>query len=331
MTTDRSDLPNVSDATVSEIGEFSVIARATDQRQQPADVQVGPGDDAAVVTIDGAAVVACVDTLVEGRHFRVDWSTGSDIGRKAIAQNAADLAAMGAIPVTFLVSLGCPADTSVAFTDDLVAGLWAEAARFGAGISGGDLVQSDQITVSVTALGSLQGRTAVLRSGAQPGDVVAVAGELGKSAAGLHLLANMNSDSLAPFVDCVHVHRVPDPPYTAGIAAANAGAHSMIDTSDGLLADLSHVAAASQVRVDIETALLPIPSAVAEVAEMAGVDPLDWVLGGGEDHALVATFASHQTVPAPFRRVGSVSAGSGVTVDGARVEQRGWTSWRRTE
>ncbi|WP_333473454.1 thiamine-phosphate kinase [Lolliginicoccus lacisalsi] len=315
-------------ATVRAAGEFTVIDRATRGRAQPASVLLGPGDDAAIVRIDGGATVACLDMLVEHRHFRTDWSSGHDIGRKAIAQNAADLCAMGAVPVTFLVGLACPPDTPTSFTDALSDGLWAEAARFGAGISGGDLVQGRDITVSVTALGQMEGRDAITRSGARPGDVVALAGATGRSAAGLHLLEHGSAPASAAEEECIAVHRVPCPPYASALAAARAGASSMIDISDGLLSDLGHIARASSVTIDIDLGSWQPCSTVLAVAGAHQVDPWGWALDGGEDHAFAGTFGPRAPLPEGWSRIGTVSEGGpGVLVAGKPAAARGWTSW----
>ena len=135
---------------------------------------------------DGRVVVS-TDMLVQDRHFRLDWSTPHDIGRKAIAQNAADIEAMGARATAFVVGFGAPGDTPAAQVSALVDGMWDEAALLGAGIAGGDLVSCPLWVLSVTVLGNLDGRAPVLRSGAKAGAVVAVAGELGRSAAGYAL------------------------------------------------------------------------------------------------------------------------------------------------
>ena len=176
----------MADGTLAADGEFAVIDRLVSGRRQPPSVVVGPGDDAAVLTGTGATAVS-TDMLVEGRHFRLDWSTPYDIGRKAIAQNASDIEAMGGRATAFVVGYGAPGDTETAQAVALSDGLWDEATRVGAGIVGGDMVAAPQWVVSVTVLGDLDGRPPVLRGGARPGDVVAVVGELGRSAAGYAL------------------------------------------------------------------------------------------------------------------------------------------------
>lgn len=316
--------PPTAPQTVADLGEAGVIAHATVGRAQPAGTLIGPGDDAAVLAAPDSRVVATTDVLVEGVHFRLDWSTAEQVGRKAVAQNAADVVAMGALPTGLLVGLAMPASTPVAVLDGLVEGMWAEAGRVGAGIVGGDVVRADQLVISVTALGDLAGREPVTRSGAQVGDVVAVAGRLGWSAAGLAVLGR---GFRAPAA-VVSAHRVPEPPYEAGLAAAGAGVSAMTDVSDGLLADLGHVAEASGVAVDLWRSALSPAQKLVEVGSALGVDPWVWVLTGGEDHALLATFPPARPLPEGWRAVGTVRAGSGVTLDGVVwVPADGVTGW----
>jgi thiamine-monophosphate kinase len=307
--------------TLEQLGEFAVIDRLVRGRRQPAAVAVGPGDDAAVVSAgDGRAVVS-TDVLVQDRHFRLDWSTPHDVGRKAIAQNAADIEAMGGRATAFVVGFGAPGDTPTAQVDALVDGMWDEAGRIGAGIVGGDLVSCPQWVLSVTVLGDLDGRAPVLRSGAKTGSVLAVVGELGRSAAGYALWHN----GIEGFEELRRRHVVPEPPYGEGVAAAAAGAQAMIDVSDGLVADLRHVAVASGVGIDLSAlALAADHDALAAAAAAADADAWLWVLGGGEDHALVACFAG--AVPAGWRIIGRVLDGPArVLVDGE--EWRGYAGW----
>ncbi|ORV18309.1 thiamine-monophosphate kinase [Mycobacterium celatum] len=298
-----------------------MIGRLVRRRGQPPTVALGPGDDAAVVRADDGRVVVSTDMLVESRHFRLDWSTPHDVGRKAIAQNAADIEAMGARPTAFVASFGAPPETPVAEVDALADGMWEEAERVGAGIAGGDLVGSPQWVVSVTVLGDLAGRAPVLRSGARPGSAVAVTGELGWSAAGYALWCNGISD----FDNFRRRHLVPQPPYGQGRVAAEAGAQAMIDVSDGLVGDLRHLAEASGVGVDLSTAALTSDrDALRGAADAMATDPWSWVLGGGEDHALVAAFAG--PVPDGWRVIGRVLDGPArVLVDGA--EWQGYAGW----
>ena len=308
-----SNVPAGGAGEVSGLGEFGLIRAVVGRFASTADVLLGPGDDAAVVAAPDSRVVATMDLLVEGRHFRRDWSTAHETGRKAAAQNLADVVAMGARPTALLIGLGCPPDLPVAWATGLADGLAEECALVGATVVGGDVVLSDRVVVAVTALGDLEGRAPVTRSGAQPGDLVAVAGRLGWSAAGLAVLGR---GFRSPRV-LVEAHKVPSPPYGSGRAAAVAGATSMIDVSDGLLQDAGHVAAASGVVLEIDTASLVVGQPLADAAAAFNADPLEWVLRGGEDHALLATFPAGTALPDGFTAIGRVSAGDpGVLVDG---------------
>jgi thiamine-monophosphate kinase len=310
--------------TLAGLGEFAVIDRLVSGRDQPQAVALGPGDDAAVVVAADGRTVVSTDMLVADRHFRLDWSTPHDVGRKAIAQNAADIEAMGARATAFVVAFGAPADTPAAHALELADGLWHEARLFDAGIVGGDLVRAPQWVISVTALGDLEGREPVRRDGAGAGDTVAVVGDLGRSAAGYALWHN----DIREFADLRRRHLVPEPPYGQGRAAAESGAASMTDVSDGLVADLGHIASASGVGIDLSTAALASDrDAVADAAAILGADPWAWVLGGGEDHALVATFPS--APPVGWRVIGRVLDGPPrVLVDGGAWDGNpGWQSF----
>ncbi|WP_308286387.1 thiamine-phosphate kinase [Actinomycetospora endophytica] len=312
---------------VSDLGEFGVIDRITADRPQPDGTLLGPGDDAAVVAAPDGRVVATVDTLVQGVHFRLDWSGPEQVGRKAVAANLADVAAMGAIPTALLLSLACPASTSTEVVDGLAAGIWDAASEAGVGVVGGDTVSADQIVVSITALGDLEGRAPVRRSGAKVGDVVAVRGVLGWSAAGMEVLRRGFRSPVA----MVAAHRTPRPPFTEGPVAARAGATAMVDTSDGLLADLGHIAAASRVRIDVRSELVPVADKLRDVASALGKDALAWALTGGEDHALVACFREEDAVPDGWTVCADVRLGTGVSVDADRwggAGDPGWRHWR---
>ncbi|AGP65247.1 thiamine monophosphate kinase [Mycobacterium intracellulare subsp. yongonense 05-1390] len=207
------------ESTLRQLGEFAVIDRLVAGRRQPAAVVLGPGDDGALVAAGDGRVVVSTDMLVQDRHFRLDWSTPHDIGRKAIAQNAADIEAMGARPTAFVVAFGAPGETPAAAVDALVDGMWDEAQRVGAGIAGGDLVSCPRWVISVTVLGDLGGREPVRRSGATPGSLVAVAGDLGRSAAGFALWHT----GIGGFEELRRRHVVPEPPYGQGAVAAAGG------------------------------------------------------------------------------------------------------------
>jgi thiamine-monophosphate kinase len=307
-------------ATLGGYGEFSLVETITANQQLGPDVLVGPGDDAAVLAL-GPPVVTSVDVLVEGVHFRRDWSPASDVGRKAVAVNVADLEAMGARATALVVGFSAPPDLEVSWVLDFTAGLALESQSAGVSLVGGDLTRARDVTVAVTALGGLDGRAPVLRSGARPGDVVAIRGRLGWAAAGLVVLGR---GFRSPRV-VVEAHRVPQVDYGAGAAAAAAGATAMIDVSDGLLADLGHIAAASGVTIDVDRSTFEVAEPLQAVAAATGTDPYALVLTGGEDHALAATFPGAATPPDGWLVVGRVQQVgqdlAGVLVDGAP-----WTS-----
>ncbi len=324
--------------TLAGLGEDGLVASVLARYGPvPAGVRVGPGDDAAVLDV-ASPVVVSTDTLVEDEDFRRAWSSGFDVGVKTAAQSFADVAAMGGRPVALLVSLAAPGDLPGAWAEGLADGLADECARAGAAVVGGDVSAAPLVVVTGTALGALPG-PAVLRSGARPGDLVALAGRTGRSGAGLALLAagvglhgpgGAGADALAALVVA---HTAPRPPYAAGPAAAAAGATALIDTSDGLLRDAARVAAASGVVLDLDPdALAPDADLVAAAERIGAPDPqrkaLEWVLAGGEDHALLACFPARTALPEPFRTVGQVIEGvaPGVLVGGA--PWAGPTGWR---
>lgn len=314
--------------TVGDVGEFGLIAQITRRLTMPPAVSVGPGDDAAVFLVNGSALTS-VDMLVEGVHFRRGWSSPAEVGHKSVAVNVADLEAMGATPVTMVIALGAPADLPASWVKEFVTGVREEADLAGVALVGGDLATACDITISVTVIGETAGRGPVLRSGARAGQIVAVCGRLGWAAAGL---AALNRGFRSPRA-AVDAQRVPQVPYGAGRQAAAAGASAMIDVSDGLLADLGHIAEASSVTIDLDAARFTIADPVQTVAAAINADPLAFVLTGGEDHALVATFDPGQ-VPDGWDVVGQVIAtepetGPAVLVDGKPWQgQQGWTHFR---
>ncbi|GAA3231096.1 thiamine-phosphate kinase [Nonomuraea helvata] len=288
---------------------------------------LGPGDDAAVIGASDGRVVVSTDLLIEGRHFRRDWSSGYDVGRKAAAQNLADVAAMGAEPTSIVVGLGMPADLPLKWLDDLTDGFRDECAVVGASVAGGDITRCDLVVIGVTALGDLGGRAPVTRSGARPGQVVAVTGRLGYAAAGWALL-EAGVPLNAVLEEAVVAHRRPCPPYAMGPQAAALGASAMLDVSDGLLQDLGHVAEASGVRIELDPGAFAVGEPVAVAAKELGSDPLEWVLTGGEDHALAAVFPSEVRLPPSWQVVGRVIEGEGVLVRGREIGRRGWDHFR---
>ena len=315
-----------TDVSISSVGEFGLIERVVARLADRPQPLVGPGDDAAVVAAPDGRVVATTDVLVEGRHFRRDWSSAADIGHRAAAANLADIVAMGAVPTALLVAFCAPPETEVGWVEELADGIAEEAAGTGAGVVGGDMSASPVLTIAVTALGDLRGRAPVRRGGARPGDVVAVAGRIGYAAAGYTVLSRgFRSPRLL-----VEAFRRPSVPYAAGPAAAVLGATSLIDVSDGLLADLGHVASASGVAIDVRSEVFDVPAQMRDAAGALGVDPYTWILTGGDDHALAATFPAGTELPDTWLTIGAVGHGTGVTVDGKTYEggPGGWDHFR---
>lgn len=316
MTADRT-----SD-TLGSLGESGVLARIFPRLPASTYQQLGPGDDAAVVTAPDGRVVITTDMMIHGPDFRLAWSSPHDLGWKAAASNLADIAAMGAVPTALVVALAAPSETPVAFLESFADGLRDGCAALspGCGVVGGDLSVSGTLTIAVTAFGDLQGRSPVLRSGAGVGDIVAVSGVLGEAARGLQLLfehgvadgepdARAFEQVRAEHPGPIAAQLTPHPPIADGRAAAIAGATAMLDLSDGLAIDARRLAAASGVSLDLRAAALR--------------DRND--LDGGEDHSLLATFPPGTELPGGFRAIGVVTSGSGVSVDGTPYDERsGW-------
>jgi thiamine-monophosphate kinase len=313
-------MPIPPDATLADAGEFGLIAELVTRFGQGEQVLVGPGDDAAVLRVRTGHVVVSTDLLVEGNHFRRDWVSATDVGHRAAAQNLSDINAMGGRATSLTIGLAAPGDLPAQWALDFADGFAAECDRVGASVVGGDLARADQIVVAVTVIGACA-QAPVLRSGARPGDVLALAGRQGWSAGGLAVLGR---GFRSPRV-LVEAYRRPEPPYDAGPAAAAAGATAMIDVSDGLVADAAHVAEQSGVAIDLRSAAFEVPEPLHAVAAATGSDPLHLILAGGEDHSLLATFDAG-ALPAGWTEIGAVREGEGVTVDGAAYEgPTGWT------
>lgn len=314
---------------IGEVSEGRVLQTILTRTPAGRDALLGPGDDAAVIAAPSGSVVATTDTLVEGPDFRAAWSSGYDLGWKSAAVNLADIAAMGARPTALLVALAVPKDRRLSFVAALADGFRdaCEALAPGCAVVGGDLTVSATLMIAVTALGDLDGRAAVTRAGARVGDDVAIAGDMGLAAHGLAVLFHrFHPDGAAAAVnlaelaegeaDAITAQLRPMPPIGLGPVAAITGATAMMDVSDGLALDTGRMAEASDVTIALERSAL-------------GSHPRR-ALAGGEDHALLATFPAG-TVPAGFRRIGSVVAtvpGSPVLCDGEPVGPLGWDPYR---
>lgn len=294
----RSSMSN----DLNEFGEFAIISRLTSKFSKNRSVILGPGDDAAIVAMPDGDVVISTDMAVDGVHFRRNWSTPIDIGRRIAAQNLADIAAMGAYPVAMTVAIATAADTDMAWLEGLAVGIEMECAAAKCSVVGGDMSRGQQVVISITVLGQRRGLPAIKRSRAKAGDIVTVAGRLGYSAAGFACLQRGHRSPR----EAVEAFLVPQPPLAMGPKAAKAGARAMIDVSDGLVADLGHIAQASKVSIDLDRDLLPKPQFLVNLASAMGEEVLEWVLHGGEDHALVAIFPKNVSIPKGFERIGVV-------------------------
>jgi thiamine-monophosphate kinase len=318
--------------TVQGAGELATLARILPRLPRGSLTDLGPGDDAAVVSAPDGRFVVTTDLMVHGPDFRLAWSSPYDLGWKAAASNLADVAAMGAVPTALVVALAVPGETPVSDLEALADGLRDACAVMapGCGVVGGDLSVSATLTIAVTAFGDLEGRRPVTRDGARAGDVVAVSGALGRAARGLALLFRLGVDhdgvpdaavaaGLRERDPDVGWQLAPTPPVADGPLAARAGATAMLDLSDGLALDAGRVARASGVVIDLESGSLGGEPAAA--------------LAGGEDHSLLATFPPDAILPGGFRAIGTVrAAGAGappVLVDGADPGAAGgWDPYR---
>jgi len=321
--------------TVSEAGEAAVL-EVLRGPGGPAGVDrgdgdlVGNGDDAAVLGAASATVVT-TDMLVQDTHFRLDLTSWSEIGRRAVAQNVSDVLAMGADCTRVVVAVAVPPGTTMGQIADLADGIHGEAARSGAVVVGGDFTSATVVVVGVTAIGSLPPGARPLRiDTARPGDRIALTGDPGRSAAGLALMLAGHPDGTLQ-----RTHRVPVTPVGSGTAARLGGANALTDVSDGLVRDLSGMMRASGTAADLTTATLPVDPLLDEAAVTLGTvgraaRVLDWVLDGGEDHGLLGTFPAGATIPPEFTVIGVVREGrpGEVTLDGVPRVPGGWDSAR---
>ncbi len=272
----------------------------------PPEVLVPVGDDCAVFEIGDSTWVAASDMLTHGHHFK-DWAQPESVGYKAVAVNASDVAAMGGTPRFVLTSGGAPdPDTALRCFEGV-----AEACeKFGVYPLGGDTTRADTLTVDVAILGELATRP-VLRSGAKPGDLLVVTGELGAGAAGLLVL----EQNITGYQRLVRRYLRPEPRLEAGRVAANLGASAMIDLSDGLASDVRHVCDRSGMGCNVDLDLLPVEDDAKELARSLGHDPPVLAATGGEDYELLISApervldALAQSVGVPLTVIGEVTQG----------------------
>lgn len=321
--------------TVAEAGEAGIIAAI--RSAAPSSLN---GDDAAVLeaTASNSRQVCTTDILVRDRHFSFDYSTPFEVGVKAVSQNFADIQAMGARPTALLLGIATPGDIALETVTELARGINDAAMPWGAELVGGDVVKSNDLVLSLTALGELGGPAPALTlDGAGVGHRVIASGPIGYSAAGLDILQHFGSRRAVPqddeiLQDLVSWHCAPRLAVGRGTTARAAGASSMTDNSDGLVTDLSAIAERSGVRIDLDRAAITPDERLLHAAERTGIDPWKWVLVGGEDHTLIGT--TDALLPSAYRPIGTVRSFDSddvnaplVTIDGVRpTYTSGWES-----
>lgn len=309
--------------TLREVGEGDVIRAIV--AAAPSAVN---GDDAAVLSrsAPNSRVVAATDMLVAGRHFAPETTTPFHVGRKAVAQNFADIEAMGATPVAVLLAISAPQSTPLAVVEELARGVGAMAQEWSSELVGGDVTSGEQLVISIAAIGSLGGNLdALTLSRARPGQRVIAHGRIGYSAAGLALLQSGKSIP-AELEPLVSAHQVPHITPGRGVVARAAGATAMTDNSDGLIHDLTTMARCSGVGIDLSSVAIAPDALLVAAGELLGVDPWEWVLTGGEDHTLIGTCDG--SAPVGFRSIGRVTKGEQVLIDAtAPTHTHGWESF----
>lgn len=304
---------------LGELGEFGLIDRIARRVARNDGVAIGIGDDAAALEpTAGCMTLVTSDMLVEGVHFDLAFCDPVTLGRKALAVNLSDVAAMGGKPRHFLLSLAIPPSLPVEFVDGLVSGLLERAGEFDVVLVGGDTCSSrNGLVISVTAMGEQLPDRVVRRSGAVAGDIIFVTGTLGDAALGLELLRKGERTG-----EAVARHLDPVPRVREGVALAEAGLPTaMIDVSDGLLADLGHILGQSGAGARVELARLPLSRFFREKGPLLAVDPFVFPLAGGEDYELLFTAppARRGAIEELFRGLGSGVSIIGEVTDGQRL------------
>jgi len=283
-------------------------------------VELGIGDDAAVLAASNNKLVATVDMAVEGIHFRRDWSSPFQIGAKLTTANLADIFAMGAVPKYLLVAAAISQVNNSEVITELAKGIRSVADNFKVTVIGGDLSKSESMSLSITALGELSGKP-ILRSGAQVGDLLYLSSLPGLSAAGLAIL-NRGLDRPRYVVDAHLNPKLVAPDKLIKVAT------SMCDISDGLVTDAGHIAKSSTVNINLNKELIinaPNFKDLAELANELGEDVFDWILAGGEDHFFLATVNPSSASEELGIKVGVVTAGGGeILLDGVVINKSGY-------
>ena len=300
-----------------DLGEFGLLASlGLFSHRLPAG-WLGPGDDAAVVPAPDGSLLFTADLLVEGVHFRRSTTSPEDLGFKAVAVNASDVAAMGGRPIAFTVSLAAPTELDAGWVERLYAGLAEGANAFACPLVGGDTSAAPQVCLSIALLGSSPPPGPILRSGARPEDDLFVSGSPGESALGLRLLESGAPLDTRERQWLVARHRRPDPRMALAAVLGEEGlATALIDVSDGLLQDLDHLTRASGVGADVWVERIPVSAELAAETRRLAMDPAALVLAGGEDYELLFTappanrsrlFSAARRTGTNLRRIGRMT------------------------
>ncbi len=317
---------------LKEIGEFGFIRRIQDGCEiRGKNVIKGIGDDAAVFKTDaGSVLIATTDFLVENVHFRRRGDGGFNLGHKSLAVNLSDIAAMGAVAREAFVSLAIPEDVEIEFLDEFYRGMKALAGRFDVNILGGDTTRSTAgLVISVFVVGEAPEAEILYRHAAAPSDRIVLTGTVGESRAGLQLILDEKPPGSKTTEEFLKAHQRPRPHLAEGRFLAENGAHTAIDVSDGLYADLGHILTESGVGARIYEDRLPIPEAVKTFFAKRGVDPVETVATGGEDYILISTVPAdraeilktrfEERFHAPLYDIGEIRTGDSLT----RVRKNG--------
>ena len=321
---------------IIELGESEALARALGVFRSVESTLVPSGDDAAVVGLLDPRVVISTDTMVQNHDFDLGWSSAFDLGYKAVTTNLADLVAMGATPRGLTVALVVTKDTRQSWLEEFAKGLQAGCDNHASQceIVGGDLASGDQLVIAVTAIGDLDQPNPVLRSTAQVGDLVVVAGTLGKAACGLDLLRSADKTLADSYPEYVEIQKRPIPDLVLGMELSRI-ATSMMDISDGLSLDSARLARKSNVTLRLERRLLEGYAAVLEQAAQSinsrvegSANQWDWVLHGGEDHSFLATVPPGAKLPRGAKVIGRVDhrAENDIYLDDQPLAAAGWDS-----
>jgi thiamine-monophosphate kinase len=326
------------------LSEDELVAAITRVVSGPAeDVRVGIGDDAALVSVRSGELALSCDSLIEGVHFERALIAARDLGYKAVAVNLSDLASMGASPRYALVSLGLHPDVDPAWVMELYGGMMEACAEHAVSIVGGDLSRAAEVVISVTLVGEAPLGRAILRSGAGPGERIAVTGGLGASAAGL-LLSRSSKETLAEALtggwgrELIRAHERPPARVGEGQTLAQSGATAMMDLSDGLTRDLPRLCRASEVGATIRAGAIPVAQEVTTLAGRLGLDALELALSGGEDYELLVVLRPgafdeaaerlRERFGVPLTEIGETTEDGIVLVDetgtSRPLEARGW-------